>query len=166
VKGYYYFYNVEKKDRKNNNYLLSIVDENLNEIKSIPIVRPNTYYLVDAAFNGSAFAFLFYDANEKSLELIGYDKALKQMGKVKKDVSGRMTQAAYVYVAQGNEPMQAYLVAIPDKGFIHYGMKADSKGDYTIEFYDRRSGQLMLPTTSTTSKMPVKHSWTVATSAH
>jgi hypothetical protein len=136
VKGYYYFYNVEKKDRKNNNYLLSILDENLHEIKSVPIVRPNTYYLIDAAFNGAAFAFLFYDANEKRLELIGYDKTLKQMGKVLKEVSGKMTQAGYNFVAQGNEPMQAYLIAVPDQGFIHYGMKAGARGDYEIEFYD------------------------------
>jgi hypothetical protein len=136
VIGYYYFYNVEKSDRKNNNYLLSVVDANLHEIKAVPIVRPNSYFLVSAAFNGSAFAFLFYDTKEKTLELIGYDKTLKEMGKVNKEVSGKMTSMAYDYVAQGNEPMQAFLVAVPDAGFVHYGVKSDSKGEYEIEFYD------------------------------
>ncbi|HEY8400983.1 MAG TPA: DUF6770 family protein, partial [Cytophagaceae bacterium] len=37
IKGYYYFYDVEKADKKNNNYMLKISDENLREINSITI---------------------------------------------------------------------------------------------------------------------------------
>jgi hypothetical protein len=80
VKGYYNFYNLDKKDRKNNNYLLSITDENLHEISSVNIVRPNTYLLIEGVYNGDSFGFLFYDAREKSVELISYDKTLKEAG--------------------------------------------------------------------------------------
>lgn len=136
VKGYYQFYNLEKQDRKNNNYLLNILDENLKEINSVTIVRPNSYLLVESAFNGDAFAFLFYDNKEKSLELIAYDLTLKEMGKVTKKLNNKYTAASYAYIAQGNPSSQAFLAAVPGKGFVYYGIKEDSKSDYEIEFYD------------------------------
>ena len=136
VKGYYNFYNVEKQDRKNNNYLLSVTDENLREINSVNIVRPNTYMLIEGAYNGESFGFLFYDTRSKTLELIGYDRTLKEAGKVTKGLNNKFANASYAYIAQGHEPMQAFLVSIPNKGFVYYGIKDDSKSDYEIEFYD------------------------------
>jgi hypothetical protein len=136
VKGYYNFYNLEKQDRKNNNYLLTVTDENLREINSVNIVRPNTYLLIEGVFNGDSFAFLFYDVRAKSLELISYDRTLKEAGKVNKEITNRFAGATYAYIAQGHEPMQAFLVAVPNKGFVYYGIKEESKSDYEIEFYD------------------------------
>lgn len=136
VKGYYQFYNLEKQDRKNNNYLLNILDENLKEINAVTIVRPNSYLLVESAFNGEAFGFLFYDYKEKSLELIAYDRTLKETGKVTKELKNKFTAASYAYIAQGNPASQAFLAAVPGKGFVYYGIKEDSKSDYEIEFYD------------------------------
>jgi hypothetical protein len=136
VKGYYYFYNLEKSDRKNNNYLISITDENLREINAVNITRPNTYLLIDAVFNGATFAFLFYDMREKSLELLGYDRQLKPLGKVVKQLENKFENAAYAFIAQGNEPTQAFLIAVPNKGFLYYGIKNESKAEYEIVFYD------------------------------
>jgi len=136
VKGYYNFYNLEKQDRKNNNYLLSVTDENLREINSVNIVRPNTYLLIDASFNGEAFGFLFYDMREKALELIGYDGTLKQGNKITKKLKNKYANASYAYIAQGNEPMQSFLISVPNKGFIYYGINEESKSDYEVEFYD------------------------------
>lgn len=135
VKGYYNFYNLEKQDRKNNNYLLSILDENLREINAVNIVRPNTYLLIEAAFNGEAFGFLFYDVRARKLELIAYDKTLKETGKVSKELKNKFANAAYAYIAQGHAPMQPYLVAVPNQGFLYYGINEDSKAEYEIEFY-------------------------------
>jgi hypothetical protein len=136
VKGYYQFYNLEKQDRKNSNYLLNILDENLKEISAVTIVRPNSYLLVESAFNGDAFGFLFYDYKEKSLELIAYDRNLKETGKVTKELKNKFTAAAYAYIAQGNPASQAFLAAVPGRGFVYYGIKEDSKSDYEIEFYN------------------------------
>lgn len=136
MKGYYQFYNLEKQDRKNSNYLLNILDENLKEISAVTIVRPNSYLLVESAFNGDAFGFLFYDYKEKSLELIAYDRNLKETGKVTKELKNKFTAAAYAYIAQGNPASQAFLAAVPGRGFVYYGIKEDSKSDYEIEFYN------------------------------
>jgi hypothetical protein len=136
VKGYYNFYNLEKQDRKNNNYQLTVTDENLREINSINIVRPNTYLLIEGVFNGEAFGFLFYDVGEKRLEIISYDRTLKETGKINKELKNKYANASYGYIAQGHEPTQAFLVSVPNKGFVYYGIKDDSKSEYEIEFYD------------------------------
>jgi hypothetical protein len=70
------------------------------------------------------------------LELISYDRTLKESGKVTKEITNRFAGATYTYIAQGHEPMQAFLVAVPNKGFVYYGIKEESKSDYEIEFYD------------------------------
>lgn len=136
VKGYFSFLNLEKQDKKNNNYELSITDENLREIGAVTITRPNSYLVVDASFNGTSFGFLFFDTKTRTLELISYDKNLKEGGKINKKLENKYAAASYNYMAQGHEPMQAFLLAVPDKGFVYYGIKEDSKCDFEIEFYD------------------------------
>lgn len=136
VVGYYYFIKVDKKDRKNHNYILSVYDENLREINSIDITRPSTYVLIDGAFNGDAFGFLFYDSRGKSVELMAYDRTLKQTGSIKKPVTNKILQASYNTFVTGNEPSQAYLVPVANKGFVFYGLKAGSKMQYETEFYN------------------------------
>ncbi|MFN7491919.1 MAG: DUF6770 family protein [Cyclobacteriaceae bacterium] len=136
VKGYFNFLDLEKKDRKNNNYELSITDENLREIGSVTITRPNTYLVVDAVFNGESFGFLFYDIRSRSVELISYDKNLKEGGKVIIELENKYAAAMYVYMAQGHEPMQAFLKAVPNKGFVYYGIKEETKSDFEIIFFD------------------------------
>src|SRR4030095_960250 len=73
---------------------------------------------------------------EKTLELIGYDKTLKQGNKVTKEIKNKYASMPYAFIVQGHEPMQSYLVSVPGKGFIYYGIKEDSKSDYEVEFYD------------------------------
>jgi hypothetical protein len=136
VKGYYNFYKIEKQDRKNNNYLISLTDENLQEINSVNIVRPSYYILVDAVFNGDAFGFLFYDAREKAIELLSYDKTLKSLGKINKNLENKYASLPYMMIAQGRGQQQPYLLAVPNKGFLYYGIKNDSKCEYEIEFYN------------------------------
>jgi hypothetical protein len=136
VVGYYNFYNLEKEDRKNNNFQITVTDENLREINSVNITRPNTYLLIDAVFNGSSFGFLFYDMRGKSLELLSYDKALKPGGKVVKPLKNKYGNMTFAAIAQGHEPMQAFLISVPNKGFMLYGIKDESKSDFQIECYD------------------------------
>lgn len=136
VKGYYYFYNVEKQDRGNNNYLLSVYDENLRLINETTIVRPRNYLLVDGVFNGTAFGFLFYDTKKKSVELISFDNTLKQIGSAIKVLNNTFAQASFNMLVQGMDPSQAYLVSVPDKGFLYYGFIEGKKSQYDIQFYD------------------------------
>lgn len=138
VKGYYFFYNLEKKDRKTNNYLLSVYDENLREINSVNIARPTNYVLVDGAYNGDAFGFLFYDVRERTIELIAYDQTLKETGTSKGELKSKSAQATFGAIATGTVASQAYLVPVSHKGFLYYGAKEGgaTKSQFQTEFYD------------------------------
>lgn len=131
VKGYYSFYSLEKKDKNNNTYKLSLFDENLGEISSIEIARPKTYLLVDGAFNGSAFCFLFRDNRKKLNEMIAYDRSLNSLGtSFVPDNAYTLTQSS----SSPADPVEAYLIPIQDKGFVYYGVKTDKYQYQTIFF--------------------------------
>lgn len=138
VKGYYFFYQLEKKDRKNNHYLLSVYDENLREINSIDIVKPVSYALVDGAFNGEAFGFMFYDVKKKSAEFIAYDRTLKQVGSKTKGIKNSVLQMTFAGIAKGTPAIQPYLVPVAGKGFLYYGYKDGKKMQFEVEYYDNR----------------------------
>lgn len=135
VKGYYSFYDLEKKDKKNNNYQLSVYDENLREINSINITRPRTYVVVDGAFNGTTFCFLFYDSKNRINELVSFDRTLKQTGSYSIPVKNKYTLANYNLIAQGGNLSQAYLIGVQDKGFLYYGLK-EKEYHYQTDFFD------------------------------
>jgi hypothetical protein len=136
VKGYYLFFMVEKQDRKNYNYQLNVYDENLREISSVNVVRPRTFVLVEGAFNGEVFGFMFYDSKGKAVELMAYDKKLKETGSVKIGVTNKYLLATYKNIAIGNDPAQAFFVPVSNKGFLYYGLKSGSKMHYEMQFLD------------------------------
>ncbi len=129
VKGYYYFYNLEKKDRKTNNYLLSVSDENLREVNSVTITRPSNYLLVESTYNGEAFLFMFFDPKSKSTELIAYDNTLKQTGQKVQQIQSQSMYNVYQSLSLGGSAQQRYMVPVEEKGFIKYG-------EGSIEFFD------------------------------
>lgn len=135
VKGYYSFYDIEKKDSRNNNYQLVIFDENLREINSIDITKPRTYGILDGAFNGKAFCFLFYDHKNRATEMISYDSALRQIGLSVEPVTNKDAKGLKFIVTKGISG--EFLEAVPDRGFVKYGT-IDEKALYKIQFFDNQ----------------------------
>ncbi len=134
VKGYYFFYNLEKKQKGISNYLLSVVDENLQEVNSITIARSNTYELIESSYNGSAFVFLFFDARAKIVELLSYDNSLKQLGSKLEPIKGRSGFEVYRAIGLGGAAEQRFLVPVANKGFINYSMSGSDKENFVINF--------------------------------
>jgi hypothetical protein len=135
VKGYFYFIRVDKKDRQNNHYLLSIYDENLREIHTVDIIRPSSYFLIDGVFNGTAFGFLFYDTRGKQTELLTYDQTLQQLGNKKQPVTNKMQVAMYTQYYNGAEPQQELLTGVDNVGFIYYGLQPGKKLHHDVQCY-------------------------------
>ncbi|TXH25735.1 MAG: hypothetical protein E6Q96_08770, partial [Cyclobacteriaceae bacterium] len=135
VKGYYSFYDIEKKDSRNNNYQLVIFDENLREINSIDITKPRTYGILDGAFNGKAFCFFFYDHKKRATEMISYDSALRQIGLFVEPVTNKDAKGLKLIVTKGISG--EFLEAVPDRGFVKYGT-IDEKALYKIQFFDNQ----------------------------
>jgi hypothetical protein len=131
VKGYYTFISVEKKDKNNNTYELSLFDENLIQVSSVEIIRPRHYMLVDGAYNGRTFCFLFRDEKKKLNEMITYDRSLKLVSTA--FVPDNEYTISPTQAAQG-DPTQAFLVPIDNKGYIYYGVKT-GKYQYQMVFF-------------------------------
>lgn len=142
IQGYYYFYNVEKVDKKTNNYSLSISDENLKQVNSINMVKSKQTVLVEAEYNGAAFAFLFYDYKTKMVELVTYDKNLKQTGTIKKVLEGKYNESLYGSVAGGGSSGYQFLVGIKNTGFLYYGFVTTKKYHYSVDCYDNNLKKL------------------------
>jgi len=138
VTGYYFFYRTELKNKNFSNYQLTIADEHLREISSSMLTRPKTYTLVEGAYNGEVFAFLGYDSYSKSIELVSFDKSLKQIGSYTRKLQNRMDKEAYSKIARGEAPGQEYLLPIPNVGFLYYGGKDEEDDHYKIECLDNR----------------------------
>lgn len=135
VKGYYYFYKTDKFDSNFDNYLLSLHDEHLNEIREVEITRPKSYVLVDGVFNGEVFGFLFFDYKRKAIELMTYDRSLKPLANVTRLVSNKSMLASYNSFVSGGSQTRDYLVPIENVGFLYYGLKEKSKYQYEIQCY-------------------------------
>lgn len=136
VRGYYSFYDLEQTNLNSNNYQLVLYDENLREINSINIVRSRTYGILDGAFNGKAFCFLFYDYKKKVTEMVSYDSALRQTGLSIAPVTNKFSKRQYKVMVQNNLSGE-YLIAVPDKGFMKYGLRGE-KALYQLEFFDNQ----------------------------
>jgi hypothetical protein len=136
VKGYYFFYMLEKTSSNMANFLLTVVDENLNEINSVPITRPTSYNLLESAFNGSSFAFLFYDKKSKALDLTAYNIALKEPKTVLIKIPSAKARNYYAAAALNNLTDQRLLVPVDGKGFLHYSLGGKKGTDFAIEYYD------------------------------
>src|SRR5687767_6602443 len=59
IKGYYFLYLTDKIDKETNEYILQILDENLNKVKEIKFQDSKELYLLEAGYNGNSLAFLF-----------------------------------------------------------------------------------------------------------
>jgi hypothetical protein len=133
VVGYYLFYKVDRKDRKNEIYSLQILDDNLNLAKTMEIVRPENSYLVEASFNGKSFMLMFF--RKKAIDLLTYDKAGKKLGeKTFEDLPKyevlRITQAMQ------NEASNLSIYPFESDGFIRHTYTKNSKYGYSIEAFD------------------------------
>lgn len=138
VNGYYFFYSVEKADRKNTIFELKLTDENLKEKKSLEIVKPTNTYLVDAQYNGEAFLFMFYDYKSKSTTFETYDNHLKSLGKVTNKVTGKLSIFMYSSLASGQPQAHSFLSSAGSNGFVYYGFEESKRYKYAIALYDNK----------------------------
>lgn len=65
VNGYYFFYLIEKVDKKTNLYKLIITDNNFNPVASKDIEGPSNLVVIEAAYNEEHLAVKFVDQTRK-----------------------------------------------------------------------------------------------------
>jgi hypothetical protein len=143
VKGYTTFYKSDKADKGNDNYSLSIFDENLTKTKTISMKKPRgKFFLLGNGYNGNLIGFYFYNTKDKQFEIEAYDKTLKKTGsRIFKEKLTNMEQMAISQRIMAEEKEQSTLgfdinlFPVPNKGFIRNGLQKGGKG-FTLEMLD------------------------------
>ncbi len=145
VKGYTLFYEGDKADRKNSNYVIDIYDQDLKKVKGIDLVKPkDDYMLVSNVYNDEALAFLFYDFKKKTFDIESYSNDLTKLGEINtlevtKADNRTMVQNQALSSSGGQSAYSTSisLYPIPKKGFVKNSINGYSKG-WVLEMYDNK----------------------------
>lgn len=142
VKGYMFYYKADKADKKNDNYVIDIFDEDLNKVKSIVMQKPrNSYFLLRNSFNGSAFSFYFYNFKKKELEIETYDRGLNKLASHKITEMSKMDKTIIQQeLERGTTSDNDFLSGmnlhpVPGKGFVRNSYEGFGKS-FELEMYD------------------------------
>ncbi|MGB0525012.1 MAG: DUF6770 family protein [Flammeovirgaceae bacterium] len=131
--GYYTFYAYDKVDKKNNAYILSILDANLNEIASEKLTLPKTYYLLEGSYNKENLLFAFYETKENKIALRRYSKKAKFLGQTFQELI-KDEQLVLLSAIRKEEIMNTRIFGVPNLGFLHFSMKKSKKLGYEVDF--------------------------------
>lgn len=138
VKGYFLFYKSDKIDRKNYEYTLQILDENLNKVKDIRFTDSKSVSLQEASFNGNNLMFAFFDEENKLLDYRSYSFDGKQTVSYQRDLDKKSIRYMETKMEQNSEESQnSTLYAIEGLGFIScIPIRDDGQYSYEVNFYN------------------------------
>jgi hypothetical protein len=144
VKGYYFFYQLDKKDNKDNLYLLTTFDEKLNETASRGFKIPVKQRLLSLQHNGSDFCLQVFDPAGSQYEYTFLDGDLKEAGKMSQKVP---RDIAYNVALQ-----QRYhtLISLPS-GFAVHGVYPESK-KWEMHAYNNQGAAIWTQTSGNSDK--------------
>lgn len=137
VKGYYAFYFLDKASKKDNIYVLNIMDNNLETVYSVELIKNRSFYLLESSFNGKAFCFSFINFNKKIVEYVILDNKGETAGTYTTEkLSNSELQYMATMVTSEDDTYSGGLIAIPNKGFVRYGMEKSGGWRYIMEMID------------------------------
>lgn len=140
VTGYYLFYAVDKAEKGKVNYLLKILDNNLEQVASKSITDDKGVILRECAYNGSTIMLKFQQTNGKEKNFIfrqydmtGERRSLKNMP------VGELDYEIEVAAQLEEGALQPTLIAVPGKGFVNYTADTEkgknSQAIYRVNFF-------------------------------
>ncbi|HVK47021.1 MAG TPA: DUF6770 family protein [Pseudobacter sp.] len=138
VKGYFTFFQSDKVDKKNNEYTLQIMDDNLNKVKDVQFVDSKNITLQESAFDNNSLLFKFYNQDEKTYDcrVYGVD------GKLKFNYERAVDKKTLDFLKATKMPPGSEsnnLFAVEDKGFIAvYPQLMDDIPTFEVNFYSSR----------------------------
>ncbi len=133
VKGYVAFYLIDKKNRKESNFKLTIWDANLTLKYDIDLVRPASTFFLEASYNGDVFCVSFFNRREKKKEFVMFDQDGKETGTYATDKMSRLE----IQLLSASQDVTPNLVAIPNVGFAFYGLDPESDNNSMVTILGR-----------------------------
>lgn len=161
VSGYYLFYAVDKAEKGKMNYLLKILDNNLNQVASKSITDEKGVLLMESVYNGKSLMLKFYKPSNKDKEFTYRQYDMTGERKSSKTRPGGRLDYAMLAQNQGNDDDGTLptLFPVPGKGFINYILDTEkgamSQSKYIIEFMpeDEATGKAWKASSSPSSEM-------------
>ncbi|MEJ7912564.1 MAG: DUF6770 family protein [Chitinophagaceae bacterium] len=138
VKGYYFFYQSDKVDKKTNEYTLQILDANLNKLKDIKFQDSKKIALLESSYNGSSLVFMFYDDEQNMIDYRLYDLEGNKSFSYTKTLDKRSEQHFKSAPRLGNDEGSdnANIYDIAGKGFLSIVPVKEGKNfTYEVGFY-------------------------------
>lgn len=118
VKGYVVSVNNEHK--KNTDKIVSVLDTKADEVFHIEIIHSANYYLIETAYNGLNYAFLFLDATKRQLNVKIYSNTGQLLREIPKDLSPTDIEYFLSHVTHNNNytGYNKFIQEIGDFGFL------------------------------------------------
>jgi len=134
IQGYYFFYKMDRKNRKTNVYGLQILDQNLEKVALKKIEGPKHLVLEEGVYNGESIMLKFYDRKGKKYDFKQYDANAKLITSKSMDVKRRYAAASKKSTGSDDEIDGVSLFSIPGKGFAHILMKKHKRIGFQIDY--------------------------------
>jgi hypothetical protein len=137
IKGYFFLYMSDKIDRHTNEYMLQILDEDLNKVRSIKFEDSKKLSLLESAYNGSSLSFLFKNEDNKTLDMKIYDFDGKLKYTYSREFDKKTDELMKQYeTLHSDEGMNKNVFDLGDQGYVSVLPMRDGKArTYEVDFY-------------------------------
>lgn len=138
IKGYYFFYQSDKIDKKTNEYTLQILDANLAKLKDIKFQDSKKIALMESSYNGNSLVFMFFDEDQNMIDYCLYDLTGKKTYSYSKILDKRSESYFKNVPRLGNdeEAENQSVYDIENKGFLSIIPLREGKNyTYEVNFY-------------------------------
>ncbi len=132
VEGHYIFYSSGKAKKGEKNFILRILDTELNKVIDKKITLDKNIILINGVSNGRSLAFRFFDPRERLLITKGYDFKGNQLFNKKLELKKGMEQETIL--ANDMFFKELGLVSVPEFGYLQINPLKDKKLTYSMNF--------------------------------
>lgn len=116
IKGYYIFYEVDKINRKEREFAVNLIDQNLNELALKKFVATKNTLLIGSAFNNEYTMFTFLNTKEGKIILKTFDSSANQLEDIVLPYEKKLARTVRMMSLSGT--LGKVLFPIKNKGFI------------------------------------------------
>ncbi|MDO5980126.1 DUF6770 family protein [Flavivirga spongiicola] len=134
--GYYFFYEVDKVNKREREFAIKILDQNLNEVINKSFVEDRNSYLMQVKYNKQQLMFVMY--NSKDFKFIFY--SLDKDGNLNKVSEYEEGIKNYVYRSKSTVPTFSFY-PIANKGFLLFMLYKNKKHGYKLKYISTNGGE-------------------------
>jgi|GEM_PF-7065042 len=139
IRGYFFYYKKELKDKSTVAYEVIVYDQNLNQFAKKTISGSKELYMLEGSYNGDAFCFKMYDGAEKKMMFKIFDNNFKSLGSKKVDLKGNMASMEIIGQTknENDEVGEKTIFPIEGQGFATIIPSKEEGAGYQIKMYSQ-----------------------------